>query len=154
MGIFHKAKKISIAEQDWKIKTSFPNFSTQRINFQKRAWIGQLQPTRWSICYKIRIVYDGKNSPKVTVLEPRLLLARGKTQLPHVYSGNELCLFHPKKAEWSSSDFIADTILPWTSLWLSYYENWLYTGIWQGGGEHPNTKKEHRKNDRKTRIKI
>jgi len=28
------------------------------------------------------------------------------------------------------------TILPWTSLWLHFYEIWLVTGVWHGGGEH------------------
>lgn len=32
---------------------------------------------------------------------------------------------------------IANTILPWTSLWLYYYEIWLGTGKWEGGGDHP-----------------
>ena len=33
--------------------------------------------------------------------------------------------------------WIADTILPWTSLWLYFYELWHATGQWLGGGEHP-----------------
>lgn len=33
---------------------------------------------------------------------------------------------------------IADTIVPWTSLWLHHYEIWLATGIWCGKNEeHP-----------------
>jgi hypothetical protein len=29
---------------------------------------------------------------------------------------------------------IAATIVPWLSLWLYYYEVWLATGAWEGGG--------------------
>jgi transposase InsO family protein len=29
------------------------------------------------------------------------------------------------------------TIVPWTSLWLFYFEDWLSEGEWRGGGEHP-----------------
>lgn len=29
---------------------------------------------------------------------------------------------------------IANTIVPWTSEWLFYYEIWLATGQWHGGG--------------------
>ena len=33
---------------------------------------------------------------------------------------------------------IADTIIPWTSEWLFFYELWLATGgEWLGEGEHP-----------------
>jgi hypothetical protein len=29
---------------------------------------------------------------------------------------------------------IATTIIPWLALWLYYYEVWLATGHWEGGG--------------------
>ncbi|SJM35583.1 conserved hypothetical protein [Mesorhizobium delmotii] len=29
------------------------------------------------------------------------------------------------------------SIVPWTSLWLFYFEDWLTDGEWRGGGEHP-----------------
>lgn len=31
---------------------------------------------------------------------------------------------------------IAKTILPWTALWLYYYELWLDTGKWLGPSSH------------------
>jgi hypothetical protein len=31
---------------------------------------------------------------------------------------------------------IATTILPWTALWLYYYELWLDTGKWLGPSSH------------------
>lgn len=34
-------------------------------------------------------------------------------------------------------DGIANTIIPWTIEWLYYYELWLATGEWLGGGDHP-----------------
>ncbi len=37
---------------------------------------------------------------------------------------------------------LADTILPWASLWLFYYEVWLATGEWVGGGEHPGERED------------
>jgi hypothetical protein len=27
--------------------------------------------------------------------------------------------------------------VPWLLLWLSFYELWLITGEWHGGGVHP-----------------
>ena len=31
---------------------------------------------------------------------------------------------------------ISNTIIPWTIEWLYFYELWLATGEWLGGGEH------------------
>ena len=152
MGDFYNSGSLSIIEQDRKIKEQFSQF-VRKGNYKEGIWIGDLKPTKYSQAYKIKIVYKIKESPKVTVVKPKLLLAKGKHQLPHVYTGNELCLFLPKKREWNSNKFIAYTIIPWTSLWLSYYEDWLYTGEWKGGGEHPN-RKQKSKSKQSKRIKI
>ena len=141
---------ISIAQQDRRIKEKFPTF-TRHPNHKKGIWVGELQPTKWSEKYKIKIIYSNNNTPKVTVVEPLLALAKGKKRLPHVYEEGTLCLFDPDRREWSNDQFIADTIIPWASLWLSYYEDWLYTGQWQGGGKHPNKKQTSKRNKR---IKI
>jgi hypothetical protein len=29
------------------------------------------------------------------------------------------------------------TIVPWAVLWLYFFEEWLRSGEWLGGGEHP-----------------
>jgi hypothetical protein len=36
---------------------------------------------------------------------------------------------------------ISEYIVPWISLWLFFYETWLITGEWLGGGHEPNTGK-------------
>ena len=41
---------------------------------------------------------------------------------------------------------IADTIVPWVSMWLMHYEIWFATGVWCGSKqEHPGDDAE--KND-------
>lgn len=32
---------------------------------------------------------------------------------------------------------IDQTVVPWTALWLFYFEDWLASGEWKGGGQHP-----------------
>jgi hypothetical protein len=50
---------------------------------------------------------------------------------------NTLCLFLGNR-EWHVSIPIADTLVPWASEWLLFYELWLATGgPWLGEGEHP-----------------
>jgi hypothetical protein len=54
-----------------------------------------------------------------------------------MYSQKYLCLHFPKNKEWTPRMPIAKTIVPWISDWLFYYESWLVTGEWLGGGiEH------------------
>ena len=61
--------------------------------------------------------------------------------VPHVYRDHSLCLFYPRYQEWDYKASWAETIIPWTSLWLYYYEIWLQTGEWLGGGIHGNPHK-------------
>ena len=76
------------------------------------------------------------------VLSPNLnQLAAGRF-LPHVYSIKpvRLCLNFPSYGEWTLDKSIAETIVPWAYLWLMYFEHWLATDEWQGGGKHPGEK--------------
>lgn len=103
------------------------------------TWIFDVRPTPLSRTYRVRLQFNKCESPKVVVLEPNLnQLAEGR-RLPHVYSTKpvRLCLHYPKNEEWSRADSIADTIVPWTYLWLAYFEDWLMTDEWKGGGKHP-----------------
>jgi hypothetical protein len=33
---------------------------------------------------------------------------------------------------------IDQTFVPWVATWLFYFEEWLASDDWKGGGEHPN----------------
>jgi hypothetical protein len=65
-------------------------------------------------------------------------LAEGR-KLPHVYQQNpaRLCLYLPGTGEWQPWMRIDQMIVPWTSLWLYFFEDWLATDEWKGGGKHP-----------------
>lgn len=85
------------------------------------------------------MVYKRGEHPNVFVEEPDLkVLAEGK-RIEHLYSQEtvELCLWLPSTGQWNSRMSIAETIMPWTVLWLYYFEDWLATGNWRGGGIHP-----------------
>jgi hypothetical protein len=87
--------------------------------------------------YEIEIKYHIGNIPRVFVLSPKLEMWGEEKSIPHTYSSNEICVYLPNNDEWLASAFIADTIIPWTLLWLFFYEIWLATGKWFGGGIHP-----------------
>jgi len=73
--------------------------------------------------------------------------------LPHKYRVDkdrqeiELCLFYGW--DFTTQMLITDTIIPWTIEWLYYYEIWLSTGEWCGGGKHPSPSM-----DKKTMFRV
>jgi hypothetical protein len=75
------------------------------------------------------------------VMTPDLRGLAGNDPIPHVYRhdgrGVLLCLWWPKRREWMPQLKLAETFIPWTEEWLWYFEDWLNTRVWAGGGEHP-----------------
>jgi hypothetical protein len=61
------------------------------------------------------------------------LEVRAGERLPHVYPLNTLCLYLGE--EWSWAHWLTD-LVGWASEWLFFYEVWLATGTWLGGGLH------------------
>jgi len=98
--------------------------------------LGALTPAEYTATYELLIDHQIGKPPLVYVARPRLQLVEGQA-LPHVYSLNTLCLFLGNH-EWHESLPIADTLVPWASEWLLFYELWLASGgKWFGEGEHP-----------------
>jgi hypothetical protein len=125
---------INLARQLVALKSAIPG-SSGRISRGQLECTVPIRPTPASRTYRARIRYKHQDSPHVHIVEPTLALHPESGHLPHVYPGNELCLFYP--GEWDQRMFLANTILPWTSEWLLHYEIWLTTGQWTGGGLHP-----------------
>jgi len=107
----------------------------RRDNFELEI---DLQPSSLCEIYRIKIVYKSNISVKVYVVDKVLKIAHNRKKLPHVYSSEkqQLCLYSPSKKEWKSTQYIVNTIVPWASEWLYYYELWLIDGMWYGGGHN------------------
>lgn len=146
-----KKKKLTLYNQLGGLKRDFAFGESKIINGKTLQWLGTLKSSPIGDEYKVKLIYEVGNSPKVFVLEPSLLkLADGETKLPHVYDQKKqrLCLFYPDWKEWNSSKSIAQTVMVWTIEWLYHYELWLITGEWLGGGTvHGETKKDIIKNE-------
>lgn len=102
-----------------------------------------LKPTEDSQSYKLKISAS-VDSTIVSIYPVKPYIGReiNGIKVPHMYSDGSLCLFYPGYDEWKYSDSWAETLIPWASLWLYYYELWLMTGEWIGGGIHENSKKQ------------
>lgn len=134
-------KVINLSNQVLGMKKYFPAFECIWKG-GVAIWTGTIQPTAISESYKIKVCYSLNKVPQVWVISPELIKRKNGENIPHIYSKNELCLYYPKYWEWNKNMIVAETILPWTSLWLYYYELWHATGKWLGEGIHPRRKKK------------
>ncbi|HIK19294.1 MAG TPA: hypothetical protein IGS53_29005 [Leptolyngbyaceae cyanobacterium M33_DOE_097] len=120
----------NLAIQNLHILYRFPGF-TYRRERGAGVWRGTLQPRPLSQKYRVAVSYKLCSCPTVKVIAPILL-----PKTPHLWGDGTLCLFYPKESPWKRDMLIATTILPWTALWLYYYELWLDTGKWLGPSSH------------------
>lgn len=123
------------------LSRKYPDGRTS-MKFGRLEWTGDIQPGPLCDIYRVRITWDGKSGrAKVLVLSPKLTQLPDK-EIPHRFEGGSLCLHY--NGEWDAWMLISETIIPWASEWLFYYELWLTTGEWLGGGhgDEPSPKQE------------
>lgn len=128
--------RLGLGEQLAYLRLFFPEFQSRVESGWLRS-VGRIQPTVISQEYEVEFTQPGGKFPEVRVINPPLERGKNDEDIPHMYSQERLCLYLPSGEEWKPAQPIALTIVPWTTLWLAYYEVWLATGEWQGGGVHP-----------------
>lgn len=128
-------KALSLPLQYEALRGALPSFRGRLGPDRLICW-GQLQPLDISSLYQVRFEYGLRQLPQVWVEAPRLVHPdRGNP--PHTYAPDRPCLFYPDDRDWTPARLIAFTVLPWLLEWLVYYECWVVTGEWLGGGIHP-----------------
>jgi hypothetical protein len=138
-----RERKISLALQKLRMDVLWPSFRCVSKRPSLALWTGRLRPTSNSPEYLIRIVWNQGRTPKVFVDSPQLV-----EYAEHVYDDGSLCLWYPPDGSFQESSFAADTIVPWTALWLYYYEAWLQDGVWWGE-EAPHASGQPKRGSRK-----
>lgn len=122
--------ELNLAHQALVLRQLVPE-GTIRLRPGLLTWIGWVQPTAQTNAYQLRIDIKSGRRPSVRVLAPALK-PTDDGLLPHVYDDGTLCLTRP--GEWSPTQYITETFLPWACEWLTFYELWLATGLWHGEG--------------------
>lgn len=141
---------LTIDQQIEAMHAVWPTFKLVRREGRAAIWRGTLRPLLQT--YVVEIVYRvplalehvpiRRLQPQVEILNPQLRPRFGDPEgmLPHVYYGADggvsLCLLDPDASEWSVSDLLAETTVPWTIDWLAAYEGWRATGAWTAPGRH------------------
>lgn len=130
---------LTAAQQDVALRLSPITRGMGSVRRGRLSWDFPVQPTAMSRTYSVRLEYDAWDVPRVFVRAPDLVALAGGRKLPHVYSERptRLCLYLPGSRDWHRDLSLAATVVPWTYLWLYYFEDWLVTGEWKGGGQHP-----------------
>ena len=136
---FFKSKNIPLVIQSYLISQKYPEAKCE-IKKNQLIWEGKIKPTSLSREYNIRIICNGTLRPQV-ILYGDKIEGIEREDFPHHFKIDKdkpevyLCLHLPKEFNYSYS--IHDTIIRWTQEWLYFYEIWLSTGKWCGGGHTP-----------------
>jgi hypothetical protein len=144
---------ISIESQIAAMAERWPGFRVIERDDRYAVWQGRLQPLQRyytvRIGYRVPLAIEAFSllqvQPRVQVLDPVLERHSDYEEgpIPHVYVNRDepilpyLCLFDAYNCEWTPSDLLAATTVPWSSRYLFFYEGWLATKTWRGGGRHP-----------------
>lgn len=124
-------RSLSVAQQALGLRGVFPDRPAS-VQAGRLKWTGVLTPTPLSREYTITVTYSQRTRPRVVVVDPAL---RSVTDgdIPHLYRDGSICLHDTH--QWNSSMLLVDTVIPWTSEWLYFYELWAATGTWFGDGD-------------------
>jgi hypothetical protein len=133
-----RPRDLTVAQQYVNLRVNPVSAGSGRLRAGRLAWVYDASPSPLSRIYRVRIEMGQDLWPEVFVEDPDLDVLAGGRDLPHVYHNpTRLCLYLPGTREWAPWLRLDQTIAPWTALWLFYYEDWLASGEWKGGGVHP-----------------
>jgi hypothetical protein len=137
-------EQLDLAQQIGRMHGKYPELKIA-LHRNEGSWTGVWWPHTLSDRYQIRVSYSVGRRPKIAILEPELRLAVGKVKLPHTYGDGQMDICVHRPDEWTPAFYIADTIMPWVSQWLRFYEVWEQTGSWEGEGTHPEARSHERR---------
>lgn len=127
---------------------NFPGAQLRFFKGRRLHFDFSISPTIFSRLYRCKLCFTPNRAPEMFVMRPNLIsLAEGRS-LPHVYQhdgpGTKLCLWLPRKCEWVPQMRLIETYVSWTGEWLNYFEEWLISDAWAGGGTNGRSKRSLR----------
>lgn len=136
---FRRRRQYRLIDQKIALMKSYPG-TTCRILRGALTWEGMVRPTALSRAYQLTVTYKVGYRPQVSVSGDGLP-GLERPDFPHKFAidrkNNTVKICLHLRHEFSESMLISDCIIPWAVEWLYFYEIWLATGEWCGGGKHP-----------------
>lgn len=147
-------KALTMAQQYINLRCNPLSAGDGCLRAGKLTWTYAASPSPISREYMIRIEMASDRAPRIFVDDPDVEVLAGGRDVPHVYRNpTRLCLYLPGTREWQPSIRLDQTVVPWTSLWLFYFEDWLDSDEWKGGGTHPANASRTRRSRRRLGIR-
>lgn len=135
-----KARRLSLAQQACILKQRHPESVCRIRQGSLYCRIDELRAYDCSHHYSLEIIKYPGRPVEIWLSGNVLRKCADLKMIPHIYDFNEanhkvmLCLSYK---DWQPSQAYTDTFIPWAMEWIFYFEVWLYTGEWSGGGKHP-----------------
>lgn len=138
-------------------RLGLPGSSVRLLSGRELHFRFTISPGQFGREYKCLLrMRPDSHAPEMFVVAPDLRSLAGDEPIPHIYrhDGPEvlLCLWWPKRREWVPQLKLTETFIPWTEEWLWYFEDWLMTREWSGGGAHPEPSRKRRLKDRQLAV--
>jgi hypothetical protein len=132
-------KPLTAAQQFLSLRTNPISPGAGSLRAGRLTWRYAAKPSPLSREYGMRIEFAQGGVPETYVDTPDLQALAGDRVIPHLYGREppKLCLYLPKTYEWQPPMRLDLTVVPWSVLWLFYFEEWLLSEDWKGGGMHP-----------------
>jgi hypothetical protein len=137
--IHHQPKPLSLAVQLMHLQRRYPS-GTGGVHRSRLVWRQQIRPHALAHSYSCRLEHTFEDYPCMFCVDPPLSALAGGRRLPHVYTRTEpicMCLFMKNREYWHDRMLLADIVVPLAYYWLANFEDWLFSGVWRGGGTHP-----------------
>lgn len=133
-----KRNRLSLPQQYLFLQRSKTIAGDGTLGPLRLEWRFFAQLTTRSRSYQVNLVLEREGTPDVQVVDPDLRWLAGERDLPHIYHNpDRIYLYLPGTGQWDASKRLNLTITLWTQLWLVFFEEWLVSDDWKGGGEHP-----------------
>lgn len=151
-----KKKRYSLLDQRVSLLLLYKD-SKCAIDKNELVWVGKIKPTPVSKEYTVLITYELYKRPDIWVIGDELEKL-DETGFPHIFDIDgekkwvKICVHMPR--EFDSYRVLAKTIIPWVVEWLYFYEIWIATGEWLGGGHDPDEdeKRKDKENSAETEL--
>lgn len=140
-----RRKPLTAAQQFVNVRGNPVSRGDGELRVGRFTWRCSATPSPISRDYDIRIEFRQGRRPEIFVDAPDLQLLADGRRIPHLYRQKppKLCLYLPRTYEWQPWMRLDQTVVPWATLWLFYFEEWLGSDDWKGGGMHPNADDDH-----------
>lgn len=135
-----KDRCLTPAQQVYMLKQQYPESICKIKQGRLYCRIDEFRANDCSHRYSLEIIKDTGRPVEIWLSGDALRKCADLRTIPHIYDSNEakhkvmLCLSYK---DWKPSQAYTDTLIPWAMEWILYFEAWLYTDEWSGGGRHP-----------------